>query len=421
MALHSISICSGIAGLDIGVGRVLPVRTVVYVEREVTACEILVARMEEGSLERAPIYSDVGTFDGRPWRGRVDLITAGLPCQPFSVAGKRGGERDERYIWDDFFRVVSEVEPRAVFIENVPGILSVLTLGHRADIRGHLESVRAAARTTREDWYASRHVERLHGRLLKPYGIPMALYVACELESRGFEVEAGLFSAEEVGAPHRRERFFCLGVADSGHEHIDLQQWAVRPELAASGGSVDDAEYSGRRALGPGRDSSGEGADGHGEADGGPGIADGALGIPASSRYSAWERSESGPLWDQARWAEPDGRRDELANARRERLNAEQPEPVRRRGGTSSTGEDGPDFPPGPNEHAAWQDLLVRKPWLRPAVSQAEIECLVHGGASRLPARLDRVARLRALGNAVVPACAELAFASLFAGFFGKD
>jgi site-specific DNA-cytosine methylase len=62
-------------------------RTVGQVERETYAAATLVARMEEAALDCAPVWDDVGTFDGRPWRGAVDIVTAGYPCQPISVAG----------------------------------------------------------------------------------------------------------------------------------------------------------------------------------------------------------------------------------------------------------------------------------------------------------------------------------------------
>ena len=76
-----ISLCAGIGGLDLGLGIAVPdARTVCYVEREIAACAILAARMADGSLESAPIWSDLTTFDGEPWRGSVDCVIAGLPC-----------------------------------------------------------------------------------------------------------------------------------------------------------------------------------------------------------------------------------------------------------------------------------------------------------------------------------------------------
>src|ERR1043165_987437 len=81
VALYTISLCSGIGGLELGIASVVPIRTVCYVESEAYAAATLVARMEEGRLHPAPVWNDIRTFDGRPWRGVVDIVTAGYPCQ----------------------------------------------------------------------------------------------------------------------------------------------------------------------------------------------------------------------------------------------------------------------------------------------------------------------------------------------------
>ena len=139
---------------------------VCYVEREAYCCEVLVSRMEETRLDEAPVWTDLAAFDGRPWCGVVDCVIAGLPCQPFSVAGKSQGDGDERYVWPDFFRILGEVQPAMVFLENVPGILA---------------------------WFRS---------------------IGEKLCGLGYEIEAGLFTASEVGASHKRERFFSLAYRD---------------------------------------------------------------------------------------------------------------------------------------------------------------------------------------------------------------
>lgn len=93
---------------------------VCHVEREVYAAATLVARMADKALDQAPVWDDLTTFDGRPWRRRVDCITAGIPCQPYSLAGDRKGHEDERALWPELVRIVEECEPAFVFIENVP-------------------------------------------------------------------------------------------------------------------------------------------------------------------------------------------------------------------------------------------------------------------------------------------------------------
>jgi DNA (cytosine-5)-methyltransferase 1 len=120
--------------------------------------------MEEGRLDQAPIWSDLSTFDPEPWRGVVDCITGGIPCQPFSVAGKQRAHEDERHLWPYVEKLVVALEPRLVCIENVSGHLA----------RGTPDVVR-------------------------------------DLRRLGYETAATLWRAEEVGAPHRRERVFIVG------------------------------------------------------------------------------------------------------------------------------------------------------------------------------------------------------------------
>lgn len=116
-----------------------------------------------------PKFKDIKTFDGKPWRGAVDLVAGGFPCQPFSFAGKRKGEADDRNLWPEMLRVISEVRPAWVLAENVPGVL------------GYVESV-----------------------------------VLPDLEREGYETLPPLiFPAHALGAQHRRDRVWI--VAHSGH------------------------------------------------------------------------------------------------------------------------------------------------------------------------------------------------------------
>ena len=170
MAVHTptvISICTGAGGLDLGFRLAHPAaRTVCYVEREAFPVVNLVAAMEANLLDAAPVWDDLQTFDGSPWRGVVDWLIGGIPCQPHSVAGKKRGAADERNLWPDARRVIGECLPGAIFLENVPGIA------------------------------------RYYFDIIGP-----------ELRGLGYRTEEGFFSAEEVGAPHIRERFFVLGYA----------------------------------------------------------------------------------------------------------------------------------------------------------------------------------------------------------------
>lgn len=172
--LNGISLCAGYAGLDLGLHIAEPAyRTVAFVERESHAAAALVARMADEALGQAAIWDDLRSFDGRPWRERVHLLSAGYPCQPFSYAGKRGGEEDPRHLWPEVARIADEVRPRWIFCENVEGHL---TLGF-AD-------------------------------------------VAASLRALGYTTKAGLFTAREAGASHRRRRLFLLAYADSERRRV---------------------------------------------------------------------------------------------------------------------------------------------------------------------------------------------------------
>jgi DNA (cytosine-5)-methyltransferase 1 len=159
-----LSLCSGVGGIELGFKLAEPTaRTICYVEIEAFACSILAKRMEEKRLDQAPIWTNLKTFDGKPWRGVVDCITGGYPCQPFSVAGKKLGNKDPRHLWPDIKRLIQEIQPPICFFENVSNHLRV----------GFEE-------------------------------------VANDLRQLGYQIKAGLFTAAEVGAPHKRERLFIL-------------------------------------------------------------------------------------------------------------------------------------------------------------------------------------------------------------------
>lgn len=173
MATHTqlacIHLCSGYGGFELGFKLAgINARTVAHVERDTYAAATLVARMGEKTLDQAPIWDDLTTFDGAAWRGKVDCITAGFPCQPFSAAGKQLGIEDHRWLWPAIKRIILGVGPTYVFLENVPQL------------------VRA--------------------------GLP---FVLSDLAQFGFNAEWGLYSAAEVGAPHKRDRFWLLAHSTS--------------------------------------------------------------------------------------------------------------------------------------------------------------------------------------------------------------
>lgn len=163
--IRVLSLCTGGGGLDLAIRLVLSTsRVVCYVEREAFCCEHLAKAMEAGIMDPAPVWADLTTFDGSMWRGSVDLVVSGLPCQPYSAAGKRRGDDDERALWPEFVRIVRECQPAAVFLENVPRFL----------------------------------------KFFEP--------VWRELRGMGFEFAPPLFhTAHEAGATHRRKRLFVFG------------------------------------------------------------------------------------------------------------------------------------------------------------------------------------------------------------------
>lgn len=160
-----LSICSGVGGLELGVRIARPDAVcVAHIEREIAAAEVLAARMQDGSIHEGLVWSDLSTFDPRPFAGIVDCITSGDPCQPNSIAGKRLGADDDRWLLDHVLRVIEGVRPARVFRENVTG---------NAD--GQLAAIVPA------------------------------------LERMGYRVASGIFSAgEDAEASHRRERLFIM-------------------------------------------------------------------------------------------------------------------------------------------------------------------------------------------------------------------
>lgn len=175
-----ISMCPGIGGLERGLSRTsLPIRTICYVEIEAFIVANMVAQMEVGLLDAAPIWTNVKTFDGKPFRGMVHGICAGYPCQPFSHAGERRGTEDERHLFPYILEQIKVIGPEFVYFENVGGHLS---MGYD-EVRRSLSDI-------------------------------------------GYRVEEGIFTAEEVGAPHRRERLFILGVMENA-SILRWRRWCI--------------------------------------------------------------------------------------------------------------------------------------------------------------------------------------------------
>jgi len=118
--MNELALFAGAGGGILG-GLLQGWKTVCAVEWEPSAREILAARQNDGSLEPFPIWDDVQTFDGRPWRGVVDVVSGGFPCQDISAAGKGAGISGERSgMWGHMARIIGEVRPRCALVENSP-------------------------------------------------------------------------------------------------------------------------------------------------------------------------------------------------------------------------------------------------------------------------------------------------------------
>jgi len=164
-----ISFCSGYGGIERGLDLAgIKHRVLAYVEIEAYVIANLVAKMETGQLPPCPIYTDIKTFPSDIFRGKVDIITGGYPCQPFSLSGSRKGENDERHLWKYIRKHVQTIRPSRFFFENVEGHVSL--------------------------------------------GLSTVL---SDMEEDGYGTTWGIFSANEVGAPHRRKRVFIMGDTNS--------------------------------------------------------------------------------------------------------------------------------------------------------------------------------------------------------------
>lgn len=118
--MHELALFAGAGGGILG-GHLLGWRTVCAVERDAYAAQVLAQRQNDGALPAFPIWSDVCSFDGRPWRGLVDVVSGGFPCQDISAAGNGAGIDGARSgLWKQMARIVSEIRPRFVFVENSP-------------------------------------------------------------------------------------------------------------------------------------------------------------------------------------------------------------------------------------------------------------------------------------------------------------
>ena len=200
--MRELALFAGAGGGILG-GLLLGWRTVCAVELDAYCRRVLMARQDDGSLEPFPIWDDVTTFDGRPWAGLVDVVSGGFPCTDISSAGKGAGiDGDQSGLWKDMARIVGEVRPRFVFVENSP----MLTSRGLGTVLGDLAAL-------------------------------------------GFDAEWGVLGAHHVGAPHKRDRIWIAAYSDAHGGRLEVERITQHGELEGARGNLSHGLDSwGRRS-----------------------------------------------------------------------------------------------------------------------------------------------------------------------------
>lgn len=190
--MNELGLFAGAGGGLLASRHLLGWHTVCAVELDQHCQRVLAQRQRDGFLEPFPIWDDICTFDGTPWRGRVDVVSGGFPCQDVSSAGRGAGLDGERSgLWFEMLRVIGEVRPAYVFAENSP--------------------------------------------MLRTRGLGRVLQGLADL---GYDAAWGVLGAWHVGAPHRRQRMWIVAAnADVCRE----RGLAEHEQVAGASGAVDHA------------------------------------------------------------------------------------------------------------------------------------------------------------------------------------
>lgn len=207
-------------------------------------------------------YEDITTTDFSEWRGRVNVLTGGFPCQPFSYAGQRRGAQDDRYLWPYMFRCIDQVQPDWVVAENVAGILTMVE-------QGEVSEVASSA-----DLFDSLNDIRGY-RLRETFTLQR---ICDDLEGHGYSVQPVLIPACAVGAPHRRDRVFIIGhrnaadtdsmgrfgrrcATDRGQQDNMGQELLAEPQRPSGSNAPSDTVGSGEGAPGASGSTQSHGSD----------------------------------------------------------------------------------------------------------------------------------------------------------------
>ncbi|MBR8766020.1 DNA cytosine methyltransferase [Porphyromonas levii] len=195
------SLFSGIGGFDLAAKQVG--------WTNVFNCEInpICRRVLDYHFPEAEGYENIAKTDFRKWEGKVDVLSGGFPCQPFSLAGQRKGEEDHRYLWPEMLRAIEECKPTWIVGENVVGILSMvqscetIEMESQADLFGEVYSLQEQ----REKYTLSKIID--------------------DLEDRGYSVQTFVIPAVSVGAPHRRDRVWIVAHTNDSRTEDDGREW----------------------------------------------------------------------------------------------------------------------------------------------------------------------------------------------------
>ena len=368
-------------------------------------------------------YEDITKTDFREWRGRVNVLTGGFPCQPFSYAGRRRGAEDDRYLWPSMYRAIDEIQPTWVVAENVAGILTMVEQGEVSKVAGTASLFDA--------------FDDLRGRyeLRETFTLQR---ICTDLESHGYAVQPVLVPACAVGAPHRRDRVFIVARrkedtdgqrtirnTESGHRQGDESgkqgTGSESPQVRQSGGadsvsvaertSADTSCECGER-LRPRQSEVGRAQQEQSGGRGGEGGSERLAPHPDSHRGCEVDEHMESELADGAKPVSNGGQR----NVADTDCNGHQPQATHRGtegGGRSDNGESCQQSKP-----TEWAERLHRVLWRGrdaevgerwanfPSVSP------VHRGNDGLPFDVDRLTlsfgkwrteALKAYGNAIVP------------------
>ena len=385
--MNELALFAGAGGGILG-GKLLGWRTVCAVERDAFAAAILAQRQNDGCCEPFPIWSDVETFDGRPWRGIVDVVSGGFPCTDISCAGKGAGiEGEESGLWREFARILGEVRHRYALVENSP----MLTLRGLGTVLGDLAALGYDARwgvLSAADAIWLECLARGHRPALDH--LRERIWIVAEDANAG-ERRCGGTDGRQIQQPWRAE------VECAGDQNADGA--CIERERSQPSGN------SGRRSkatVGNGGNSADAQRDGAGCVRQGPAESEGrerdpeSVGNSSASTYDQslgrlalqwWPSGIGGYADGLVAIANPNEARPQRTDVREERQHR--------------TAQ-------GLPAECDWRD--VRGWWsVEPAVGR-----LVHGLA-------DRVDRCKALGNGQVPAVVRLAWRMLGDGWEAGD